>query len=265
MGQKVNPNGMRIGINKDWSSRWFANDKDYSNFLIEDQNIRNYVEKTIDRSALLSHVDIERKKTDKGYNVTVYIFVGRPGTVIGDKGANIENLRKALTKVCNKANVKVNVIEVKEPNLDAKIVASTIATQLEQRASFRIAQKKAIAMVRKSGARGIKTKVGGRLGGAEIARAEGYRDGTMGINTLKNDIDFALAEAQTTYGKLGVKVWISRGEKAVGKFEEETQKVLDEANAPKKENKPEENKGERRPHGPRQPRANAPKTSEKGE
>lgn len=260
MGQKVNPVGMRIGVNKDWSSRWFANDKDFSSFLIEDKKIRNYVLSKIDRSALLSHTDIERKKTDKGYNVSVHIFVGRPGTVIGEKGANIEVLRKDLTKICNNANVKVDVIEVKEPNLDATIVASTIATQLEQRASFRIAQKKAIAMVRKSGARGIKTKVGGRLGGAEIARAEGYRDGTMGINTLKNDIDFSIQEAHTTYGKLGVKVWISRGEKSFDNFEEETSKQLSEVNAPKKEfTKPE---GTRKP---RQPREEKPATSEKGE
>ena len=260
MGQKVNPVGMRIGVNKDWSSRWFANDKDFSNFLIEDQNIRKYVVAKIDKSALLSHVDIERKKTDKGYNVNVHIFVARPGTVIGEKGANIENLRKDITKLTKNANVKVDVIEVKEPNLDATIVASTIATQLENRASFRIAQKKAIAMVRKSGAKGIKTKVGGRLGGAEIARAEGYRDGTMGINTLKNDIDFSIQEAHTTYGKLGVKVWISRGEKSFTNFEEETMKVLSDANAPKKEfTKP---AGARRP---RAPRSETPATTEKGE
>jgi small subunit ribosomal protein S3 len=224
MGQKVNPVGMRIGLNKDWSSRWFADKKDFSTFLMEDDNTRKYIEKTIDKSALLSHIDIERKKTDKGYNVNVQIFVARPGIVIGEKGANIEALRKAISKICHKSNIKIDVVEVKNPSLDAKIVSEQIATQLEQRASFRIAQKKAIRQVRKAGARGIKTQVAGRLGGAEIARDEGYKEGTMAINTLRTDIDYAVSEAHTTYGKLGVKVWISRGEKEFNKFEDETMK-----------------------------------------
>src|SRR5574344_2390219 len=253
MGQKVNPVGMRIGLNKDWSSRWFADKKDFSTFLMEDDNTRKYIEKTIDKSALLSHIDIERKKTDKGYNVNVQIFVARPGIVIGEKGANIEVLRKAISKICHKLTIKIDVIEVKNPSLDAKIVSQQIATQLEQRASFRIAQKKAITQVRKAGARGIKTRVTGRLGGAEIAREEGYSEGTMAINTLKTDIDYAISEAHTTYGKLGVKVWISRGEKGFDNFNEDTLKTLQEAKEPRKENN---QNGDRRPfrgnRGPRQ-------------
>jgi small subunit ribosomal protein S3 len=252
MGQKVNPVGMRIGLNKDWSSRWYANKKDFSTYLMEDVNIRRYIEKHVDKGALLSHIDIERKKGENGNNVNVMIFVARPGMVIGDKGANIELLRKALVKLTNKSNVKIDVIEVKNPSLDAKIVSEQIAQQLEQRASFRIAQKKAIMQVRKAGARGIKTKVTGRLGGAEIAREEGYSEGTMAINTLKTDIDFAISEAHTTYGKLGVKVWISRGEKPFNKFEEDTEKTLQEAKEPRKENT---QNGDRRPfRGNRGPR-----------
>jgi ribosomal protein S3, bacterial type len=252
MGQKVNPVGMRIGLNKDWSSRWYANNKDFSTYLMEDVNIRRYIEKHVDKGALLSHIDIERKKGENGNNVNVMIFVARPGMVIGDKGANIELLRKALVKLTNKSNVKIDVIEVKNPSLDAKIVSEQIAQQLEQRASFRIAQKKAIMQVRKAGACGIKTKVTGRLGGAEIAREEGYSEGTMAINTLKTDIDFAISEAHTTYGKLGVKVWISRGEKPFNKFEEDTEKTLQEAKEPRKENT---QNGDRRPfRGNRGPR-----------
>lgn len=224
MGQKVNPIGMRIGLNKDWSSRWFASKKDYSTFLMEDDHIRKYLESHIDKDALLSHIDIERKKSDTGYNVVVHVFAARCGSITGEKGANIEVLRKALTKLCKNANIKIIAEEVKNPSLDAKIVSEQIARQLEQRASFRIAQKKAISQVRRAGARGIKTQVAGRLNGAEIARDEGYKEGTMAINTLRTDIDYAWSEAHTTYGKLGVKVWISRGEKPIGKFEEETEK-----------------------------------------
>jgi small subunit ribosomal protein S3 len=233
MGQKVNPVGLRIGLNKDWSSRWFADKKDYSTFLMEDCNTREYLEKAIDKSALLSHIDIERKKTDKGYNVNVQIFAARPGIIIGEKGANIEGFRKKISRICNKANVKIDVIEVKNPSLDAKIMGEQIADQLEKRASFRIAQKKAIMQIRKAGAKGVKTRVSGRLGGAEIAREEGYKEGTMAINTLRTDIDYAVTEAHTTYGKLGIKIWISRGEKEFGKFEEETLKADAEINAPR--------------------------------
>ena len=214
MGQKVNPIGMRIGLNKNWNSRWYASDKEYSNFLVEDINIRNYLEKQIGRDAQLSHIEIERKKNDKGFFVRVLVFVAKPGTVIGTKGENINKLTESLQKML-KCSVKIDVIEVKQPYLDARIVADQICAQLEARASFRIVQKKAIAQVRKSGAKGCKTAVSGRLAGADIARTEGYKDGTMAINTLVSDIDYSWREAMTTYGKLGVKVWICRGEKEI--------------------------------------------------
>ncbi|MBO8427669.1 MAG: 30S ribosomal protein S3 [Firmicutes bacterium] len=212
MGQKVNPVGMRVGINKNWNSRWFANKKDYSTFLIEDNKIREYIESHIDRNAFLSHIEIERKKTNKGQHVTIMIFVARPGVVLGQEGATIKALKKELVKLIHNEDVKVDVVDVKQPSLDAKIVSLQIAKQLEERASFRIVQKKAISQVRKAGAKGCKTEVSGRLGGADIARSEGYKDGIMSINTLKSDVDFAVSEAMTTYGKLGVKVWICRGE-----------------------------------------------------
>lgn len=215
MGQKVNPVGMRIGLNKNWNSRWFASNKDYSNYLIEDNKIRNYIEKHLDRNAFLSHIEIERKKTNKGQLIAVMIFVARPGVVIGQDGANINALKKDLVKLIKNDNLKLDVVEVKQPNLDARIVGLQIAKQLEERASFRIVQKKALMQVRKSGAKGCKTEVSGRLAGADIARSEGYKEGTMAINTLKSDIDYAVSEAMTTYGKLGVKVWICRGEKEI--------------------------------------------------
>ena len=214
MGQKVNPVGMRIGLNKNWNSRWFASDKDYSNFLVEDIKIRKFLEKKIGRDAQLSHIEIERKKNDKGYFVRVIICVAKPGTVIGTKGENINKLTEALAKMLN-CSVKLDVVEVKQPYLDARIVADQISAQLEARASFRIVQKKAISQVRKAGAKGCKTAVSGRLAGADIARTEGYKEGTMAINTLTSDIDYSCREAMTTYGKLGVKVWICRGEKEI--------------------------------------------------
>ncbi|MEG2269927.1 MAG: 30S ribosomal protein S3 [Bacilli bacterium] len=213
MGQKVNPVGMRIGINRDWSTRWFANDKDFSTYLLEDLKIRQFLTKEL-KDALLSHVEIERVKSDKGHIVSILIFVARPGVVIGQDGARINQLKKTLAKLVKTGIVKIDVIEVKNPNLDANLVAQMIAKSLEERVSFRIAQKKAIQLVKKSGAKGIKTEVSGRLGGAEIARSEGYKDGIVPLHTLKSDIDYALAEAATTYGKLGVKVWICRGEYA---------------------------------------------------
>lgn len=214
MGQKVNPVGMRIGLNKNWNSRWFAEDKDYSRFLVEDIKIREFLEAKIGKDSQLSHVEIERKKNDKGYFVRVIVCVAKPGTVIGQKGENINKLTDALVKMLH-CSVKIDVVEIKQPYLDARIVADQICAQLEARASFRIVQKKAIAQVRKAGAKGCKTEVSGRLAGADIARSEGYKEGTMAINTLTSDIDYSCREAMTTYGKLGVKVWICRGEKEI--------------------------------------------------
>ena len=227
MGQKVNPVGMRIGLNKNWNSRWFASDKDYSTYLIEDNKIRNYIEKHLDKNAFLSHIEIERKKIEKGQLVRIMIFVARPGVVLGDKGANVKALRTEISKLIKNENVRIDVVEVKQPSLDAKIVSLQICKQLEERASFRIVQKRAIADVRKAGAKGVETAVSGRLAGADIARTEGYKDGTMAINTLRSDIDYAWREAMTTYGKLGVKVWICRGEKEINPKEVVKQPAVD--------------------------------------
>ena len=196
MGQKVNPVGLRIGVNKNWNSRWYANDQEYHVFLNEDVKVRNFLEKKL-KEALLSHVEIERIKTDKGYNVIVMVFVARPGVVIGQDGKNINELKDELAKLLKGAEVRIDVVEVKNPDLDANIVAQEIAKQLEERASFRTAQKKAIQRVRKAGAKGIKTSVSGRLGGADIARAEGYREGVIPLHTLRSDIDYACVHAAT--------------------------------------------------------------------
>lgn len=211
MGQKVSPVGMRVGINRDWHSRWFANDKDFSKFLLEDVKVRKYLTKEL-KDALVSHIEIERRKNDKGHEVVVMMFVARPGVVIGQDGANINRLKKEVAKMLKGSQVRLDVVEVKQPDLDAQLVAQWIATELENRASFRTAQKKAIQRVRKAGAKGCKTLISGRLGGADIARSEGYKEGTIALSTLRTNVDFAHAEAVTAYGRLGVKVWISKPE-----------------------------------------------------
>ena len=211
MGQKVNPVGMRIGVNRDWNSRWYANDKDYHVFLNEDIKIRSYLKEAL-KDALLSHVEIERVKTNDSTTVVVRPFVVRVGVVIGQNGDNKAKLEKALTKLVANSKVRLEVIEVKNPDLDANLVAQSICAQLEARASFRTVQKKAIQRVRKAGAKGCRTLISGRLGGADIARSEGYKEGVIPLHTLRSDIDYAHCEAATTYGRLGVKVWICRGE-----------------------------------------------------
>jgi len=210
MGQKVSPIGMRIGINKPWNSRWFANDQDFATYLHEDIKIRKYLKKELS-NAMLSHVEIERRKGDKGALVVVKPYVARPGVVFGQDNANINRLRAELTKMLSAASVRITVIEVKNPDLDATLVAEGIARELENRVSFRVAQKKAIQRVRKAGAKGVRTMISGRLGGADIARSEGYKEGIVPLTTLRSDIDYAHAEAVTAYGRLGVKVWICRG------------------------------------------------------
>ena len=211
MGQKVNPVGMRIGVNRDWNSRWYADDKDFPTYLNEDIKIRKYLEGSL-REAMLSHIEIERTKTDKGTSVVVKVFVARPGVVIGQEGKNANIIKEKLVKLAHTDAVRMDVIEVKNPDLDANIVAYSIAKQLEERASFRTVQKKAIQRVRKAGAKGCRTMVSGRLGGADIARSEGYKEGVIPLHTLRSDIDYAVSEAATQYGRLGVKVWICRGE-----------------------------------------------------
>ncbi len=223
MGQKVSPVGMRVGINRDWHSRWFASDQDYAKFLHEDIKVRKYLEKEL-KDALLSHVEIERRKTAKGHDVVIKLFVARPGVVIGQEGANIDRLKKVVAKMLKGSEVRLDVVEVKNPDLDAALVAQSIATELENRASFRTAQKKAIQRVRRAGAKGVRTLVSGRLGGADIARSEGYKDGIIPLTTLRSNIDFAIKEAVTPYGRLGVKVWICKGEVLKDRKEDEAVK-----------------------------------------
>ena len=211
MGQKVNPVGMRVGVNRDWNSRWYANEQEYHVFLNEDIQIRKYLEKAL-KDALLSHVEIERTKNDKGQNVVVSVFVGRVGVVIGQDGKNINKIKEDLAKMLKGETIRIEAVEVKNPDLDANIVAQSIGQQLEARASFRSAQKKAIQRVRKAGAKGCRTLISGRLGGADIARSEGYKEGIIPLHTLRSDIDYACYHAATQYGRLGVKVWICRGE-----------------------------------------------------
>lgn len=205
MGQKVHPNGLRVGVIRDWESRWYA-EKDYADLLHEDLKIRDYIEKRL-ADAAVSKVEIERAA--KRINITIH--TAKPGMVIGKGGAEVEVLRKQLNDITGK-RVHINIIEIKRADLDAKLVAESIARQLESRVSFRRAQKQAIQRTIRAGAKGIKTQVSGRLGGADIARAEHYSEGTVPLHTLRADIDYAHAEADTTYGKLGVKVWIYRGE-----------------------------------------------------
>ncbi|ANU09249.1 MULTISPECIES: 30S ribosomal protein S3 [Planococcus] len=205
MGQKIHPIGMRIGIIRDWESKWYA-EKDYATLLHEDIKIREYVEARL-KEASVSKIEIERAAN----RVNVTIHTAKPGMVIGKGGSEVEVLRKQLNSMTGK-RVHINIIEIKRADLDARLVAESVARQLENRVSFRRAQKQAIQRTMRSGAKGIKTQVSGRLGGADIARAEHYSEGTVPLHTLRADIDYAHAEADTTYGKLGVKVWIYRGE-----------------------------------------------------
>ena len=205
MGQKINPIGMRVGIIRDWDAKWYA-EKDFADFLHEDLKIRKHIETNL-KEASVSRVEIERAAN----RVNVSIHTAKPGMVIGKGGSEVEKLRKALNTLTNK-RVHINIVEIKKADLDAKLVGEGIARQLENRVAFRRAQKQAIQRTMRSGAKGIKTQVSGRLNGADIARSEGYSEGTVPLHTLRADIDYAWEEADTTYGKLGVKVWIYRGE-----------------------------------------------------
>ena len=215
MGHKVNPVGMRVGINRDWNSKWFASKEDYGDYLIEDIKIRRFLNKEL-KNAMLSHIEIGRVKTDKGHDVRVAVYVARPGDVIGQEGENIKRLRLALSKVITSGSLHLDVVEVKNPDLDATLVAKWIAGELENRAAFRSTMKKAIQRMRKAGAKGCRTLCSGRLAGAEIARAEGYKEGVVPLHTIRADIDFASVHAATTYGNIGVKVWICRDLNKVG-------------------------------------------------
>ena len=206
MGQKVNPHGLRVGVIKNWDSRWFVGDKEFGDTLVSDYNIRKYLKKKL-QDAGVPRIEIERDRN----RVRVFIQCAKPGIVIGRGGAAIEQLRVDLEKMIGKPTV-VNVIEVKNPDLNAQLVAESIASQLERRVSFRRAMKQAIGRTMRLGAKGIKISCGGRLGGAEIARTEHYHEGTIPLQTIRADIEYGFWEANTTYGKIGIKVWIYKGE-----------------------------------------------------
>ena len=206
MGQKVNPNGLRLGINKDWDSKWYAEKKDFKKFLNNDVKIREYFEKD-SKSNGINKIQIERSKN----RTEVIVHTSKPGVIIGRGGEQIEVMKKELSKLVNE-DIQISIVDIKKPDLSAQIVADSIAMQIENRASFRMAQKRAIRNAMKAGAKGIKTLVSGRLGGADMARGEGYTEGTIPLHTLRADVDYATSEADTTFGKIGVKVWIYKGE-----------------------------------------------------
>lgn len=214
MGQKVSPIGLRIGINKTWESKWYAGNKDFAKYLNNDNKIRKFLGKKL-KDASVSSVVIERNasKTD------IIIHTAKPGVVIGHGGDEIEKLKNELSKLVNE-NVQISIMEIKNPDINAALVAENIAHQIENRVSFRVAQKKAIRNAMKAGAKGIKTSVSGRLGGADMARTEGYTEGNIPLHTLRADVDYAHKEANTTYGKIGVKVWIYKGEILASKEKE---------------------------------------------
>lgn len=260
MGQKVNPIGMRVGVIRDWQSRWYAEDKDFGNTLLEDIKIREHIEAyykklaqaAVDKrkaDAQISRIEIERSKN----RVTIIIRTGHPGVVIGQEGKSIEGLKKEIEKMTVAKNVQINVVEVANPNLDARLVARWIANELENRKSFRATQKKAIQNTMRAGAKGIKTAVSGRLGGADMARTEGYSEGVVPLHTLRSDIDYAWEEASTQYGRLGVKVWICRGEVLPGE-------MVKEPEAPKQ--RPRRNRRNNRRNNNGRPNNRAPRNAQ---
>ena len=206
MGQKVSPIGLRMGINKTWEAKWFAGNKDFAQFLENDVKIRKFLYAKLKDAAVASIV-IERSKN----KTEVIINTAKPGVVIGHNGEEIEKVKKELSKLV-KEDIQISIMEVKNPDLNARLVAEGIAHQIENRVSFRVSQKRAIRNTMKAGAKGIKTAVSGRLGGADMARTEGYTEGNIPLHTLRADVDYAHVEADTTYGKIGVKVWIYKGE-----------------------------------------------------
>ena len=207
MGQKVNPHGLRVGVIKDWNSRWYANDQDFSDFLVEDQKIRKFLKKKLGNAGV-SKIEIERASD----RVKVIIYTAKPGFIIGKGGTEIEVTKNEIAKLTGGKKVLVDIKEIKRPDRDAQLVAENIAQQLENRISFRRAMKSCMGRTMKAGALGIKSACSGRLGGADIARTELYSEGTIPLQTLRADIDYGFAEADTTYGKVGVKVWIYKGE-----------------------------------------------------
>ena len=257
MGQKVNPHGLRVGVIKDWDSKWFAGKREFGDQLVEDHEIRKYVKKVC-FNAGIAKIGIERKQN----RVFITIYAAKPGIIIGRGGAEIEKLKAQIEKISNKT-VNVNIMEVKNPDTNAQLVAENIAAQLENRISFRRAMKQVMGRAMRMGVKGIKTAVSGRVGGAEIARTEQYHEGTIPLQTLRADIDYGFAEAKTTYGILGVKVWIYKGE--ILNVAEGRKK---EAEAQAKDNKRRDNnrrrgdKPARRPNGEKRERRNNSKGGE---
>ncbi len=211
MGQKVNPHGLRVGVIKNWDSRWFVKDSDFGDTLVSDYNLRKFLKKTL-YEAGIAQIEIERDAS----RVRINIHCAKPGLVIGKGGEAIDKLRATCQKMLGGKETLLNIVEIKAPDVNAQLVAENIAAQLEKRISFRRAMKQAIGRAMKLGAKGIKVKCSGRLGGAEIARNEQYHEGTIPLQTLRADIDYGFAEANTTYGKIGIKVWLYRGEVLVG-------------------------------------------------
>ena len=209
MGQKVNPHGARVGVILDWSTKWYAGKKDFSNFLVEDYNLRKMLKEKL-MMAGVSHIDIQRTNT----KIHVSIYTAKPGIVIGKGGAGAEAVKNDIAKMTGKpvTAIQLDIMEIKHPDTNAQLVAENIAQQLEKRISFRRAMKQSIARAMKAGAKGIKTTVSGRLGGADIARSEGYHEGSIPLQTLRANIDYGFAEAKTTYGRIGIKVWIYKGQ-----------------------------------------------------
>ncbi|SHE46616.1 30S ribosomal protein S3 [Clostridium fallax] len=224
MGQKVNPHGLRVGVIKDWNAKWYADKKNFADNLVEDVKIREFVKKEL-YSAGISKIEIERAAK----RVKLNIYTAKPGVVIGKGGSGIEALKKKLAKIIAQKNVMINIVEVKNAEADAQLMAENIASQLEKRISFRRAMKQTIQRAMRSGVKGVKTACAGRLGGAEIARTEFYHEGTIPLQTLRADINYGFAEADTTYGKIGVKVWVYNGEVLPTKKVEKVEK--EEANA----------------------------------
>ena len=222
MGQKVHPKSIRLGIVQDWNAKWYGNKKDYQNFFLEDVKIREFIKGKLYHAGI-SHIDIERV----GSRITIIIHTGKPGIVIGRGGSEIENLRLSLRKLTD-SQINIKVIEVKKPEIEAQLVAENIALQLEKRVSFRKAVKQAVQKAMKFGAGGIKVAVSGRLGGAEIARTEWYSEGKVPLHTLRANVVYATAEADTTYGKIGVKTWVYLGEVLPAKKKRESEEVKGE-------------------------------------
>jgi len=259
MGQKVNPHGLRVGIIKDWDSRWFTGKRDFGDTLVEDYKIRKYLlNKTYssDKSPLpmkpgIANIEIERDAA----RIKIFIHTSRPGLLIGQKGMEIERIRVAIEKITKGKPVNLNIVEVKEIDLTAQLVAEDIARQLEMRTSFRRAMKSVIKRTMDAGAHGIKTMVSGRLGGAEIARSESYHEGTIPLHTLRADIDYATAEARTTYGIVGVKVWIYKGEVLKGEAGAKQRQIAEKGKRrdrrDARDDRPRGDRNDRRPRGDR--------------